>query len=526
MKKINILLVAASAMLFMASCDSFLDKLPDDRAELNTVEKVQSLLSTAYPNKSSNYALELSSDNFVDNGKSFRSQPNQEKYYRWEEVETTSNDDPKSLWGSGYEAVGTANVALAALDALPQNDHTRSLRAEALLCRAFSMFQLANTFCMSWNPAKANEYLGLPYPKQASVSVDTRGTLGELFANINADIEAALPMLNDAYLAVPKYHFNSKAAYAFAARFNLFYLNYDKAIEYASKVLGENPKTVLRDYSIYPGLAGPNDIKNAFLQSNENANLMFVTAYSVAGRLNNSGYFARFGTSMPVLRYELAWASMPWTVGVGLVDNTLYLARAFYGNAQMNVFPKMNEFFEYTDKVAGTGFAHIVDPVFTTDETLLVRAEAYALKKDYANALKDMNAWVETHCSLKRGKATRPTLTETLVNEFVNNADTVPAILKDDLERGFKKPMHPQGFTIEKGTQTNLLYIILQMRRLECLNQGMRFLDIKRYGIRFSHNVDGEDVPLVFEPGDLRGAIQLPQAVIQTGLQPNPRKGK
>ncbi|MBF1605893.1 MAG: carbohydrate-binding protein, partial [Prevotella shahii] len=49
MKKINLLLAAASSMLFLASCDSYLDKLPADRAELNTIEKVQNLLSTAYP---------------------------------------------------------------------------------------------------------------------------------------------------------------------------------------------------------------------------------------------------------------------------------------------------------------------------------------------------------------------------------------------------------------------------------------------------------------------------------------------
>ena len=53
---------------------------------------------------------------------------------------------------------------------------------------------------------KANEYPGLPYPKQAGISVDERGTLAQLYQNINDDIEQALPLLNDSYLAVPKYH--------------------------------------------------------------------------------------------------------------------------------------------------------------------------------------------------------------------------------------------------------------------------------------------------------------------------------
>lgn len=50
----------------------------------------------------------------------------------------------------------------------------------------------------------------------------------------------------------------------------------------------------------------------------------------------------------------------------------------------------------------------------------------------------------------------------------------------------------------------------------------MRWLDIKRYGISFSHNIDGEDA-IVFKAGDLRGAIQLPTDVLDAGLPANPR---
>lgn len=135
-----------------------------------------------------------------------------------------------------------------------------------------------------------------------------------------------------------------------------------------------------------------------------------------------------------------------------------------------------------------------------------------------------MNLWAQTNCAEKRGSGLRPTFTETSINDFVNAVDTVPAVVLSDLARGFKKQMVPQGFTLEAGTQTNMLYIILQMRRIETMFQGLRFIDVKRYGIKISHTVDGEKTPLAFEPGDLRGAIQLPQDVITAGLQPNPRK--
>jgi hypothetical protein len=43
--------------------------------------------------------------------------------------------------------------------------------------------------------------------------------------------------------------------------------------------------------------------------------------------------------------------------------------------------------FEYIDIQTGTGYPHTEYSVFNTDETLLVRAEAYALQGKYTAAL-------------------------------------------------------------------------------------------------------------------------------------------
>jgi hypothetical protein len=134
---------------------------------------------------------------------------------------------------------------------------------------------------MAYDPTKADQYLGLPYPKVSGESIDSRGTLAELYKNIDADIEAALPLLDDSHLTVPKYHFNSKAAYAFAARFNLYYHNYDKAIQYATRALGDNPASVLRNIQQFMSMS-PDDIDNAYIRSSEKANLLLITSYSIS----------------------------------------------------------------------------------------------------------------------------------------------------------------------------------------------------------------------------------------------------
>ena len=102
-----------------------------------------------------------------------------------------------------------------------------------------------------------------------------------------------MPDVSDDIYTQPKYHFNQKAAYAFAARFNLYYMNYDKVITYASKVLGANPASLLRNYVPFMSLSNSEDIENRYISSSENANLLLMTAFSRIGR-NISGSEARF----------------------------------------------------------------------------------------------------------------------------------------------------------------------------------------------------------------------------------------
>lgn len=521
---------SACAALTLTSCDDYLDKLPDDRVEVNTVEKINNLLVSAYPTRTNDLIMEVSSDNVSDYGKSYNTSQLMEETYRFQPVTDESFDSPYFIWNGYYNAVATANQVLASIAEMGATEELKAQVAEAKLCRAFSMFMLANTFCMAWNPDKADEYLGLPYPKEPAKDIYgeyERGTLRELYANIDKDIEDALPFISEDYYTVPKYHFNLKAAYAFATRFNLYYMNYDKCIQYADKVLGSDPTTVMREFEPYTQF-GAQDIGNKYIQTSEKANLMLLPAYSIAGRCLSFGSYPRFCHNYNIVAYETFWVDAPWGSGSGGSGglNTLYYASMMYGKNECVYFPKFLEIFEYSDKVNGTGSPHVVDNIFTGDETLLCRAEAYALKGGADNtqkAVDDMNLWISTHCKAEDGKQKRPTLTVADINAFIEDLDYAPAVLESNRERSMRKPMTPQGFTVAEGTQENVLQLLLHMRRLETIYQGMRFVDIKRYGIEFSHNVAGEEA-IVFKPGDLRGAIQLPNDVIAAGLEANPRE--
>jgi hypothetical protein len=137
---------------------------------------------------------------------------------------------------------------------------------------------------------------------------------------------------------------------------------------------------------------------------------------------------------------------------------------------------------------------------------------------------------MKTHCKDKYtngelvGPAPAPQTVADIV-AFVEGLDYAKRNPSGRLDRSLRKRMHPQGFTVNSGAQEDVLQVILQMKRLESLFQGMRFSDIKRYGIEYAHAIARED-PVIFIAGDLRGAIQLPQTVITAGITPNPRMTK
>ena len=253
MKKINIFNILSCGLLLFASCDDFLDTTPDNRAEIDTSAKITSLLTSAYAENSFILLTELSSDNTMDNGAQYTAyNEEQEDAYLWKDITTTGNDSPKSVWDANYAAVAAANQALKAIEDLGSPASLNPQKGEALLCRAYGHFTLANVFCMAYNPLTADKDMGLPYSEKPETQVFVkyeRGTMAELYDKIYKDLEEGLPLVNDGIYSVPKYHFNKKAAYAFAARFNLFYHKYDKAIQYATVAVGDASVKNFRDWS-------------------------------------------------------------------------------------------------------------------------------------------------------------------------------------------------------------------------------------------------------------------------------------
>ena len=62
-KKITTLIVLAAALVALPACNDFLDEMPDNRTELDSSDKITSLLGSAYSEHTYPVTCEYASDN-------------------------------------------------------------------------------------------------------------------------------------------------------------------------------------------------------------------------------------------------------------------------------------------------------------------------------------------------------------------------------------------------------------------------------------------------------------------------------
>ena len=232
-------------MMSLSSCSDFLDKTPDTRVYLSTVDQLRELLVTGYMSTSYATTCELSSDNVVDNtapdanGNRYNLQSYSyadDQLFAFEDVNLATDDDsPSGVWSGCYGAIATANAVLekaeefeangadanGALDASTKAE-LNAIKGEAYLIRAYHHFILCNVFCLPYRgPELSKEVEGIPYITKPETTVKPkyeRGNLATDYDMIEADLLKGLDLVSDEYYTSPKYHFNKAAANAFAAR--------------------------------------------------------------------------------------------------------------------------------------------------------------------------------------------------------------------------------------------------------------------------------------------------------------------
>ncbi|MBR6589815.1 MAG: RagB/SusD family nutrient uptake outer membrane protein [Bacteroidaceae bacterium] len=511
--------LAATLPLALTSCDDFLDKDPDNRVYLDNPEFIEKLLVSAYPEADFAFC-EAMSDNSGDRGLSaIMNDPDIEQPYLWRTASETYQGTSTNYWNNAYAAIAAANHALEAVDKFEvegRGEEVRAARGEALLCRAYAHFMLANLFCMPYNPATADTELGIPYATEPETTLNPlyhRGTLQETYDKIEADLLEGLGSLPASYAKAPAYHFTRKAAYVFASRFYLWKGgddNFRKSLEYANKVLGDvhtdNPANLLRQMndpnSDYMG--DYYDAQTIFTSSAEPANLLLVACIS------NMSY-------QPYWRYGMT-AGIRQSVYLNGIFGYPWAYKTNGGYDYLIHRPIWRSYFQQISLNANIGYYVAVIPLVTMEEALFNRAESNALLGNYEEALIDMNTFLSKRLDLNGWNGT-PVTPRDVMLYYGKNTDNL------DWKQNMKLNPHFRDFTeIENGNQdTCYAYVnaLLAMRRAEYLGTGFRWFDIRRYDIPIVHTSVTHPTDSL-KVGDRRRAIQIPDQSQAGGIEPNP----
>ena len=475
-------------LLVLTGCEDFLSTEPDStRATINTPGKVSQLLTTAYPQGSYVLFAESMSDNVADKGIGEDDKTNRFSYL-FEEVEATvdEQDSPDQYWAECYRAISVANEALDIISKVSNPEEYSAQKGEALLARAYAHFMLVNFFCKFFDATQANPSPGIPYvtvPEKVVLKQYDRRTVDFVYSMIEKDLLEGLPLIADGSYTVPKYHFNRAAANAFASRFYLVKRDYAKVLQYANAVFpGANTGDNLRPWNTTYESLSPQELYNTYSRASQNANLLLAETASNYGR-----YVARYRYGMNFRKWQEV------SEGEAIISGNASWAYPLYTQGDNNyLIPKLNEYFVRESVNAEIGFPYVMVPLFTAEEVLFNKIEANAYLNNTAAAIEDLNLFASKRVSNYNPSTHR--ITSSRITSFFN------------------------GMNLRSG----IVNTVLLFKRVEFVQEGMRWFDMQRYGIPVQHQTSSGQVISV-PANDPRRVLQIPQTATLAGIEQNSR---
>ncbi|GGX14720.1 RagB/SusD family nutrient uptake outer membrane protein [Aquimarina muelleri] len=488
-------------VILSASCEKYLDESPDDRLVLNTVEKAAKVVADGYVDASYVFTdiytdlvgpLGAPDANGVvqdSGGNSINLQDNQT--YTWGDVTAIFQETPTFYWDNAYEAIAHTNEVLAIIDNL-EGDQKRknAVKGEALLSRAYHHFMLVNLFGLHYD-ANASSNLGVPYilePETEFLPNYKRNTVAEVYDLVEKDLLEGLALINDDFFTgTKKYHFTKKAAQAFASRFYLWKGDYVNCIAYSNLFLDGTPEIFLKDFTSLAG-SGYNSAAERYSDPSHPSNVLVIQQFSSYTRRNR-------GYGLNAIQVNEMYRNL-----FNVADNRTEIG-GWRAGTEANFHAKLREYFFRENLSSNSGQPYYIAQVLKGEEVLLNRAEAYLFSNRQSDALADINILAN-----KRYNGTT-----------YNSVTDIATYYNPVTTSGISKNL--------SGDDKAILELILDERKKEFWDHGLRWFDIKRHSISITHTLPvtqgGETFTLAKD--DLRKAIQIPNDALSFGLTPNPR---
>lgn len=153
-------------------------------------------------------------------------------------------------WVMFYKYIGNANILINGIEnATGSQDDKNVILGQALLYRAWSHFNLVQTYGKRYVKGSANTQLGVPYKFTADEDNLARNTVEEVYGFINDDIDAAINAL-EGYARPNKSNINVNVAKGLKARVALTMGDWETAKDFAIEARQGFPLTDRDTYGI------------------------------------------------------------------------------------------------------------------------------------------------------------------------------------------------------------------------------------------------------------------------------------
>lgn len=379
-----------------------------------------------------------------------------------------TDQDVTSLWSSYYTTMMHINYAIRHMDAAYEYltpDEQKKVdvyKGEMYFFRAYVMHRAALLFCEDYDPDKAADQLGLPYPKEWEPEAKlARGTLAKLYENVEADLVEAEKTVTAQGTPTDQIYLTKDAITAFRAELALHLHQYTEASQYAQSL-----------YGTYPLVTTAEGLERMWREDTSTENILqlevlrttMTTVNSFGSYLNSSwkpnlGEYFYAPTYIPEQHIVKLFKDADFRTDIFLVKNANV---TISGNKGVGVL---------IGKFRG-------NKNFQTNTTTLVyrnRPKMFRISQMY---LVD----AEAQYRLDPAKGLDP------LNQL-RTARGLAALAMSDVEK---------DVTLLDGTKISGLFNAIQEERgREMLAEGTRLYDLKRWGQGFQRNVNTSLAPLV-----------------------------
>ena len=455
----NIILILVGFALVLMSCEKFLEpKSQSDYVPKDVVSLSEALLRQGYPTPGDQSQFLFSLNNLFDddmdctrenanNANNLARTEKYKAYYSWHPQMFQIAWDLgtyMTTWKATYERIMGANATLDYVGKVEgSEDEKNYLKGQAYTLRAFYYFNIVNLWGEPYNHNKSA--LGVPLMTSSAMTADypKRNTVNEVYSQIMNDLseaEKCFESLPSNLRFIKDGRINMPFVQLMIARVALFQEDWETAKEYSKKVMDGWDLELLDLNSFTPTTAQPYYSFTKF--TNPEAVWLYGSAIDVTRYLTDYIYLNPNSTAV-VRRIFNASESLLNSFDQNDLRKDYYIIKESSTVTNYMAFGKVPVNSSYA--------------VVTTDFGRAIRvSEAYLMYAESCSRLNDPASAIETLERLRRNRYKTGT--------------------------GYSVPVNSRNGTA-------LLEFIKEERRRELCFEGMRWFDLRRYGMpAFSRN--------------------------------------